>query len=689
MKFFSFISVFLISFHIWAGSITCSVGSLFNFGNVYPFHSSTSQRYIVSGTALTANLLVTANNGYEVSLTYTHGYSRSITLVPVSGSIANTTIFVRFSPSSIGSVSGNIINSSVGSATQNVAVSGTCIAWAIPASYYSTINTQRGAALKTALYTKISTGTTALSYTPGVWNAFATTDIQPNGKIWDIYSTRFDINSPYEYTLSTDQCGSYSVEGDCYNREHTFPQSWFNSVSPMTTDVHHVMASDGKVNGERNNWPFGNVTSVSYTSSYGGKRGTGTTNFGYTGTVFEPINEYKGDIARAQLYMATRYENVITGWQSNGNANDVLAGNSFPAYDNWYIELLISWHNLDPVSDKEIKRNNAIYNLQNNRNPFVDSPQFVRKIWGGSIPSEPTINASNLTITNVNNTSVTLNWTSGNGQRRIVLVRAINAINALPVDTFQYTANSNINSAMQIGSGNFIVYNGTGSSVTITNLAQGTLYHYAVIEYNGWYTSTNYLTSSYLTSSSTTLPVTWLSFDARLIDNKINLLWRTANELNNDLFEVERSENGIEFEKIGTVKGNGNTLSVSTYLFVDDYLQQAEKAILYYRIRQIDYDGTFSFSDIKTINLHSSTNLKSIKLSPNPVYDMTTLGGLAANDIYMVNIYTSDGILVLMQNNITASSANINCGHLQSGLYFIEICNLSTSDKIIKKLLKK
>lgn len=674
---------------MWAGTINCNVSSLANFGNVYPFHSSTSQRYIVSGTALTANLLVTANNGYEVSLTYTHGYSRSITLVPVSGSIANTTIFVRFSPSSIGSVSGNIINSSVGSATQNVAVSGTCIAWAIPASYYSTINTQRGAALKTALYTKISTGTTALSYTPGVWNAFATTDIQPNGKIWDIYSTRFDINSPYEYTLSTDQCGSYSVEGDCYNREHTFPQSWFNSVSPMTTDVHHVMASDGKVNGERNNWPFGNVTSVSYTSSYGGKRGTGTTNFGYTGTVFEPINEYKGDIARAQLYMATRYENVITGWQSNGNANDVLAGNSFPAYDNWYIELLISWHNLDPVSDKEIKRNNAIYNLQNNRNPFVDSPQFVRKIWGGSIPSEPTINASNLTITNVNNTSVTLNWTSGNGQRRIVLVRAINAINALPVDTFQYTANSNINSAMQIGSGNFIVYNGTGSSVTITNLAQGTLYHYAVIEYNGWYTSTNYLTSSYLTSSSTTLPVTWLSFDARLIDNKINLLWRTANELNNDLFEVERSENGIEFEKIGTVNGNGNTFFVSTYLFVDDYLQQAEKAILYYRIRQIDYDGTFSFSDIKTINLHLSTNLKSIKLSPNPVYDITTLGGLAANDIYMVNIYTSDGILVLTQNNITASSANINCGYLQSGLYFIEICNLSTSDKIIKKLLKK
>lgn len=674
---------------MWGGTITCSVSSLANFGNVYPFHSSTSQRYIVSGNTLTSNLLVTANNGFEVSLTYTHGYSRSITLVPVSGSIANTTIFVRFSPSITGASSGNIINSSVGSTSQNVAVNGTCIAWAIPASYYSTINTQRGAALKTALYTKISTGTTALSYTPGVWNAFATTDIQPNGKIWDIYSTRFDVNSPYEYILSTDQCGSYSVEGDCYNREHTFPQSWFNSVSPMTTDVHHVMASDGKVNGERNNWPFGNVTSVAYTSLYGGKRGTGTTNYGYTGTVFEPINEYKGDIARAQLYMATRYENVIAGWQSNGNANDVLAGNSFPAYDNWYIQLLLSWHNLDPVSDKEIKRNNAIYNLQNNRNPYIDSPQFVQRIWGGSLPSEPTINASNLTITNVNNTSVTLNWISGNGQRRIVLVRAASAINALPIDTIHYTANSNISSAIQIGSGNFVIYNGTGSTVTITNLAQGTLYHYAVIEYNGWYTTANYLTSSYLTSSSTTLPVTWLSFDAHLIDKIINLKWRTANELNNDLFEVQRSENGIEFEKIGTVKGNGNTQSVSTYLFVDDYLQQAEKTILYYRIKQVDYDGTFDYSEIKTINLIASRKQESVQLSPNPVREITSLVGLAANDRYSAKVFTADGILLIMQNNISASNPDINCSHLQAGLYFIEICNLTTYEKLIKKLIKK
>jgi hypothetical protein len=313
----------------------------------------------------------------------------------------------------------------------------------------------------------------------------------------------------------------------------------------------------------------------------------------------------------------------------------------------------------------------------------------VQRIWGGSLPSEPTINASNLTITNVNNTSVTLNWISGNGQRRIVLVRAASAINALPIDTIHYTANSNISSAIQIGSGNFVIYNGTGSTVTITNLAQGTLYHYAVIEYNGWYTTANYLTSSYLTSSSTTLPVTWLSFDAHLIDKIINLKWRTANELNNDLFEVQRSENGIEFEKIGTVKGNGNTQSVSTYLFVDDYLQQAEKTILYYRIKQVDYDGTFDYSEIKTINLIASRKQESVQLSPNPVREITSLVGLAANDRYSAKVFTADGILLIMQNNISASNPDINCSHLHAGLYFIEICNLTTYEKLIKKLIKK
>lgn len=609
-----------------AGTITTSAASLPNFGNVYPFHSSTSQRYTVSGTALTANLVVTASAQYEVSLTYGFGYSGSITIVPTSGTVANTVVYVRLSPAATGTITGTISNTSVGSTSQNISVTGTCVAWGIPTSYYSTVNTQRGATLKTVLYNKIL-GHTTLSYTPGVWNAYSTTDVQPNGKVWDVYSTRFDQASPYEYTMVTNQCGTYSVEGNCYNREHSFPQSWFGSATPMVSDVHHVFASDGKVNGERGNFPYGNVTTINYTSLYGGKRGTSTLNYGYVGTVFEPIDEYKGDFARGYFYMATRYENLIASWVSNTGATDVLNGTSFPCFLPWQLSLLQQWHNLDPVSDKEMKRNNAIFALQNNRNPYIDSPHFVQRIWGGSIPSEPTVAASNLTITNNSNTSVTLNWKSGNGNRRIVLVRAGSAITGLPLDTFHYNASSNIASAPQLGSGNFVVYNGTGSSVTITNLTQSTNYYYAVIEYNGWYTTTNYQTTGYLTSNANTLPVEFISFTANKQNEEVLLNWTTASEINNKSFSVERSYDAQTWNEIGIVKGAGTTSKQTHYQFLD--FQPLSSNIyplssnsyppttIFYRLKQIDFDGKETYSTIVAVDW-KQPHLTTSDIAPNP-----------------------------------------------------------------------
>lgn len=602
-----------------AGTITSSTASLPNFGNVYPFHSSTSQRYTVSGTALTANLVVTASAQYEVSLTYGFGYSGSITIVPTSGTVANTVVYVRLSPAATGTITGTISNTSVGSTTQNISLTGTCVAWGIPASYYSTVNTQRGATLKTVLYNKIL-GHTTLSYTPGVWNAYSTSDVQPNGKVWDVYSTRFDQASPYEYTMVTNQCGSYSVEGNCYNREHSFPQSWFGKATPMVSDVHHVFASDGKVNGERGNFPYGNVTTINYTSLYGGKRGTSTLNYGYVGTVFEPIDEYKGDFARGYFYMATRYENLIASWVSNTGATDVLNGTSFPCFLPWQLSLLQEWNNLDPVSDKEMKRNNAIFALQNNRNPFIDSPQFVQRIWGGSVPSEPTIAASNLIITNNSNTSVTLNWKSGNGNRRLVLVRAGSAITGLPLDTFHYNASSNIASAPQIGSGNFVVYNGTGSSVTITNLTQSTNYYYAVIEYNGWYTTTNYQTTGYLTSNDNTLPVEFISFTANKQNEQVLLNWITASEINNKSFGVERSYDAQTWNEIGIVKGAGTTLKNTYYQYLDnnpEYSNIYPTTSIFYRLKQMDFDGKENYSNIVAVDW-TQPDLAAVDIAPNP-----------------------------------------------------------------------
>jgi endonuclease I len=266
--------------------------------------------------------------------------------------------------------------------------------------------------LKTALKNIISTGFSTLSYTPGIWNIYRFSDIRRNDAntadvIWDMYSDNPTGADPYTYTYATNQCGTFSTEGQCYNREHSTPQSWFNQVSPMVSDAHHIFATDGKVNGMRSNFPYGEVTSVTGTSLNGSKLGTGTNNFGYTGTVFEPINEYKGDFARACLYMATRYEDEIISqnWSNFGNANEVflsttdqsvIAKRRLLIYDPWYLQLLIKWHDQDPVSTKEINRNNAIFSQsvannstgtlvkQGNRNPFVDHPEYVAAIWGNA-----------------------------------------------------------------------------------------------------------------------------------------------------------------------------------------------------------------------------------------------------------------------------------------------------------------
>ena len=278
-----------------------------------------------------------------------------------------------------------------------------------PATYYNAAAGLSCAPLKTALYNIISSGTTVLSYTPGVWNAYQTTDMKRNFEntadiIFDMYSNRgTGLNEPYEYTYGTNQCGNYTTEGDCYNREHSMPQSWFASASPMVSDIHHIVPSDGSVNGARGNFAYGTVGTATYTSQNGSKKGN-CAYPGFTGTVFEPINEYKGDFARMQFYMAVRYENLIAGWQNNSNANDVLNGTNYQVFDDWYLKQLYDWNIQDPVSAKEIARNNAVYAIQGNRNPFIDSAQYALKIWSctgliGAAPTPPPtpiiINVSN------------------------------------------------------------------------------------------------------------------------------------------------------------------------------------------------------------------------------------------------------------------------------------------------------
>ncbi len=241
-------------------------------------------------------------------------------------------------------------------------------AWSIDVeAYYSSINGKSGAALKTAL-NKIIKNHKDVGY-KGLWSIYKDTDYK-DGQVWDMYST-------CKWTYSSDQCGNYKNVCDCYNREHTIPQSWFDERTPMKSDAFHVYPTDGKVNGIRDNHPHGETNASLIGGKALGKLGKSSVE-GYSGTVYEPDDEYKGDIARTYFYFVTCYEDKLSGF----DRNDVLTGDTYPSLTSWFYNLMLDWHREDPVSDKELARNEAVYQHQKNRNPFIDYPELAEHIWG-------------------------------------------------------------------------------------------------------------------------------------------------------------------------------------------------------------------------------------------------------------------------------------------------------------------
>lgn len=280
----------------------------------------------------------------------------------------------------------------------------------IPAGYYNTA-TGTGYALKTQLYNIIK-GHADKGY-DGLYVTYQTSDrdyyYENDGTILDMYSENPTGIDPYNFSSgSTQRCGgSYSAEGDCYNREHIIPQSIFNESSPMVADAHFITPTDGKVNNYRSNYPHGTVSSATWTSKNGSKLGSSAI-AGYSGKIFEPIDEFKGDIARMYFYFATRYENTVSGY-----TYPMFNGTSDQVFTTAFLNMLLTWNAQDPVSPREIARNNAIYARQNNRNPYIDHPEYVQLVWNPTPDTQAPTAATNLAITATTSSSISLSWTAG------------------------------------------------------------------------------------------------------------------------------------------------------------------------------------------------------------------------------------------------------------------------------------
>jgi len=244
----------------------------------------------------------------------------------------------------------------------------------IPPGYYDAAYGLNGTALQSALHNIIKNHT-VVSYN-SLYTYFQTTDVEPGNVVWDMYSDIPGGTPPYVYHYNSgDECGNYGSEGACFNREHSWPKSWFGGeVPPMYTDLFHLYPTDGYVNNQRNNYPFGEVSTASWTSLNGSKLGASGTP-GYSGMVFEPIDDYKGDFARTYFYMSTRYYTEDSGWPGS----PMTEGSQLKP---WALQMMLNWCSQDTISQKEIDRNNTVYQIQNNRNPFIDHPSFANEIWG-------------------------------------------------------------------------------------------------------------------------------------------------------------------------------------------------------------------------------------------------------------------------------------------------------------------
>lgn len=234
-------------------------------------------------------------------------------------------------------------------------------------TYYKDADGLKGKNLKTAL-ASIIVNPRNVGY-DGLYDAYKKTDTRADGYVRDWYS------NTTKYRHGVDNKGSYSKEGDMYNREHSVPQSWFGGGG-IKSDIVHVLPTDGYVNNRRSNYPFGEVNNVTYQSANGYSKLGSCKTPGYSGTVFEPNDEIKGDIARIYFYMITRYESSCGSW-----GHDVFTS-TYPGLTTWTLDMMMRWSKQDPVDEIEIARNNAVYEVQGNRNPYVDYPGLEEYTWG-------------------------------------------------------------------------------------------------------------------------------------------------------------------------------------------------------------------------------------------------------------------------------------------------------------------
>ncbi len=521
----------------------------------------------------------------------------------------------------------------------------------------------------------------------------------------------FCVYSNYEYIYS----GTFTW--GTMSREHTWCYSWMPTHGDRSTeefsDYHHLFpVEQDHANAVRSNHPFGIV--VDTISSFG------EAVYGYDVNghkVYEPRDEQKGDAARALFYMALKY-NGIDGndWTFNHLNNVTLPDLSEAPQD---VDLLISWHQLDPPSDSERARNEYIFNLQHNRNPFIDHPEYVDYIdFNTMTKKEGTENVEinlffseyvegssyNKALEIYNNSERSVSFALGNYRIEIfsnggetatysitlsgeiqansVFVIAHSSAAQAILDVANQTSGSvnfNGNDAIVLlkGSDTLDVIGQVGFNPGTSWNANGVSTYDATLRRKNEITHGDSVASDAFDPSveweafpkddfsdlgESANPVELVSFSAKVINNAVKLYWQTATEVNNYGFEIEKKNCNDEavWEKIGFVNGAGNSNSPKEYSFYDENINSGK---FIYRLKQIDLDGIYEYSKTVEVFVAPPQNFELAQNYPNPFNPTTTISYVIVNP---------DGIGVKQStgNSAFANNSTVRLGRSHAPLRF-------------------
>jgi hypothetical protein len=485
----------------------------------------------------------------------------------------------------------------------------------------------------------------------------------------------------------------------------------------MVSDAHFITPTDGKVNGQRSNYPHGPVTTATWTSLNGSKLGSSTTS-GYSGPIFEPINEFKGDIARMYFYFATRYENTVAGYSYamfNGTSNQV--------FTTAFLNLLITWHNQDPVSSREIARNNAIYAIQNNRNPYIDHPEYVQAIWNPTADAQAPTAPANLVSSAKTTTTISLSWTASTDNTAVTgynvymdnvlkttvtgLTTTITGLTAATAYSFNVKAKDaagNISASSNILSVTTAANGATATDLLFSEYIEGSSNNKALEISNATGAAINLSIYSIKKQTngagawSTGLPLTGTLNNGSKFTIVNSLMASSCYPISSANISTSATEmafngndavglfkNGVLIDIIGTF--NGGTANFAADETIRRKATVTSPTTTFNKTAQWDSYTSDTCNNLgsrmvaKASKTESVLDINAIVIYPNPSQGTFSVNN--SNKMYSIEIYSIIGQKIYSEENSTKSE--ITLPNIAKGTYLVRVS--IDSDSVIKKLI--